>query len=370
MGEKNEYPQQADAIVVGGGVAGLATAWQLAEMGSKVVLLEAEELLASHSSARNAAIFLPLEESTSAIWLANRSRDLIDSRIGTGWIDATGIALLSAHEEALDELRFLARQWGVFHERWGRGAIEARMPHLSETAASDGVHLPLGGVMDIELLLSRLQSWSRAAGAQLFTRAKVAEIRHADDAVQGVVLEDGEEIQSSNVVLAAGAWAGALGRQAGCELDLTPMRRHLVHLTGEGLTDLQRGPVAWRIDDPIYYRPEGDGILASPCDETPSHACVPTTDEAQLDLLARKLQQLAPSFAELGVHRSWACLRTFAQDREIVAGPDPRMKGLFWIGGLGGRGMTCGTAAGEATARSVRGLGHPLAAQLGPSRLL
>jgi D-arginine dehydrogenase len=63
-------------------------------------------------------------------------------------------------------------------------------------------------------------------------------------------------------------------------------------------------------------------------------------------------------------------LRTVAEDRELVAGPDTRVAGLFWLAGLGGRGMTCGVAAGELLARLMVGLPHPLMRNLAPSRLI
>src|SRR3954471_20139651 len=121
----------ASILIIGGGVAGLATAWQLAELGVRgIVLLEAESMLATHASGRNAAIFLPLEESLSAVWLASRTRDLLDAKLGTGWLSAHGVSLASAQDETLDELRFAARRFGVFHERWGPNQIGAKLPLL------------------------------------------------------------------------------------------------------------------------------------------------------------------------------------------------------------------------------------------------
>ncbi|MFT3756500.1 MAG: FAD-dependent oxidoreductase [Pseudoxanthomonas sp.] len=79
---------------------------------------------------------------------------------------------------------------------------------------------------------------------------------------------------------------------------------------------------------------------------------------------------MAPGLALGRVQRSWACLRTMTDDREPAVGEDPRLKGLYWLVGLGGRGMSCGVAAGELLARSVVGLSHPLARPLAVSRLL
>jgi glycine/D-amino acid oxidase-like deaminating enzyme len=358
-------------VVIGGGIAGLATAYQLGQLGVRdVLVLEAENMLATHASARNAAIFLPLEDSINAVWLAARSRDLIDTRLGTSWLAAQGIALVSGYTEPLDELRYAARKYGVFHERWTALQMEGRLPALTGSDVHHALFLPLGGVMDVHAVLTGLTRWARGYGARIETAAKVAEIEVREGRVQGVALCDGRRVATQRVVLAAGAWNAALGKLAGAELALQPLRRHLV-LLGGGEKHSWKSPVVWRVDDsPVYFRPEAGYTLASPCDETPVEPGVPAVDLEELSQLSQKLETLAPALADAEVRRVWACLRTMTEDREPCAGPDPRVDGLFWLAGLGGRGMSCGVAAGELVARLVVGLPHPLMRNLAPTRLI
>jgi D-arginine dehydrogenase len=362
---------RAATVVIGGGIAGLASAWHLALYGvPDMLLLEAEPLLGMHATARNAAIFLPLEDSLNAVWLATRSRDLLDARLGTSWLSAQGIALVSGYPEPLDELRYAARKHGVFHERWNALQIESRLPLLTAGDVHHGLFLPLGGTMDANGVMRALERWTRARGVSIRTSTKVAAIETRAGAVCGVRLESDELIAAERVVLAAGAWTAVLAAQAGAPLELTPLRRHLVLLGGPRMPSW-KSPVVWRMDEsPVYFRPESGLTLASPCDETPWQPGIPPTDPAQLEQLAQKLQDLAPGLADAEVRRTWACLRTMTEDRELAVGADPRLKGLYWIAGLGGRGMTCGVAAGELLARVVLGLSHPLSRNLAPNRLI
>jgi D-arginine dehydrogenase len=165
--------------------------------------------------------------------------------------------------------------------------------------------------------------------------------------VTGVRLANAECIGASSVVIAAGAWSAGLGRSLGLDLPLTPRRRHLVQLRNVGDTVVDAQPVVWRLEDEVYFRPESRGALASPCDETVWQAETPPSDPAALDLLAQKLERTAPALAQAEVQRAWACLRTFAPDRELVIGADPRTEGLHWLCGLGGRGMSVAPAAAE-----------------------
>jgi glycine/D-amino acid oxidase-like deaminating enzyme len=382
----------APVVVIGGGIAGLATAWQLGALGLRdVLVLEAEPLLASHASARNAAIFLPLEDSLNAIWLATRSRDLLDARLGTSWLSAQGVALVAGYTEPLDELRYAARKYGVFHERWTALQIESRLPLLASGDVHHALYLPLGGVIDVHRVLTSIKTWAKQLGARIETSARVQTIEVRQGRVARVVLDDGRSVVTERVVMAAGAWTGQLASQF-APLLLTPLRRHLV-LLGESpalasstshasperksssapmpTLPTWKAPVVWRVDDvQTYFRPESGLVLASPCDESPQEPGVPQVDPGQLETLSQKLESLAPALADAEVRRVWACLRTVTEDRELAVGSDPRVSGLYWVSGLGGRGMTCGVAAGELLARLLIGLPHPLMRNLAPTRLI
>jgi D-arginine dehydrogenase len=372
----NEVPCEAlppspSAVIIGAGIAGLSAAKELAEQGhSGVLVLEADELVASRASATNAAIFQPLEESTNHVWLAARSRALLDARLGTSWLDAQGVALVSATPDPLEELRYNARRFGVFHERWSAVTMQSRLSAVAGGEVHHGLFLPLAGIIDIHAVLRFLERAAVRAGVRIATGKRVLRILTGERGVTGVELHDGTRLHTERVIIAAGAWAGVVGNTTAAALAFTPMRRHLVHLGGAA-TLRWKHPVVWRLDTPVYFRPESQGVLASPCDETPSSPDAGSeTDPAALDMLSTKLAAVAPSLAQGSVKSSWACHRTMSDDRELVVGPDPRVPGLAWIAGLGGRGMTCGVAAGEMLARTLLGLGHPLGRALSPERFL
>jgi D-arginine dehydrogenase len=332
-----------------------------------ILLVEAEPNLASHASGRNAGIFLPLEDSPSAIWLATRSRDLLDSRIGTSWLRAQGVALLAAKAESLEQLRFTARRLGVYHERWSGDELAVHVPSLRDGECTEALHLPLAGVMDTREVLARMRRWAVRSGVQIVANARVASVDVARGQVTGVQLED-RSVRTERVVLAAGAWNGVLGHTAGSELELKALRRNLVQLKGEPLPGWHT-PVVWRVDAPIYFRPEAGGVLASPCDEVESEPGTPEADAEALSSVLAQLAKVAPSIAETAeLDRAWACLRSFTSDREPAVGNDPKLRGLYWCAGLGGRGMTIGAAVGELLARTMLGLAHPLSRPLGLER--
>lgn len=361
-----------DIVIVGGGIAGLSAAWILARGGDrKVLLLEREEVFATHSTGRNAAIFRQLDGSPGGVELAVRSRALLDPLLADrgGWLTPTGALYVAGSAAALDVLKGLAERFHVDHRLLDRSALEARVPALRGGFTAFGLEVPGDGVVDVHGVCSALADEARAAGAILRTRIEAARVTTSSGRVQGVVLASGERIEAGAVVIAAGAWAAALGETAGAPLPLRPLRRHVAILEAD--PPLPAGsPVVWCVDDEAYFRPESGGVLASPCDEDAYEPCLPPESPSARELLAEKLARIAPPLAGSGVRRGWGGLRTFAPDRAMVIGPDPRVEGLSWLAGLGGHGVTAGVAAAELLVSQMRGDGSLLGAALAPQRLV
>lgn len=347
-----------EVIVIGGGIAGLATAWHLARRGARTVLLEREPLLAAHASGRNAAVFRQIDGELTASRLAQRTRQLL-GELGPGLLSTTGAVYVGE----LEKLATAAKQAGVGCERLDAAALHQRVPLLEGGDATSGLFFPEDGVLDLHGLVGAL-----ARGLNLRTRTAVRSLKVRAGRVEGVVLESGEALLAPRVVMAAGAWTSELGRASGFPLPIEPRRRHLAMLVSDAAP--ASGPVVWRVGEEVYFRPETGGVLASPCDEQAWAACIPPTEPEVLVQLAQRLSRLAPKLGQASVRSAWACLRSFAPDGGLVAGLDPRLEGLTWVAGLGGRGMSCGLGLGDVAAAVTVGEAHELAEVLSPARLL
>jgi glycine/D-amino acid oxidase-like deaminating enzyme len=246
-------------------------------------------------------------------------------------------------------------------------APEFRHPHGADVRAW---WFPREGRIDFERLLSGLARGARAAGAEIRTHARVDALltEDAGGPVVGVRLDSGETLRGARVVLAAGAWAGALGAAVGSRVALEPTRRHLMiaHLPAAARAD---APILWDLDAGFYARPERGGWLVCLCDES----AVPDPDALAADegVLAR-LREITSRFlgAAPRSDESWSGLRTMTADDEFAIGPDPDVNGLFWVAGLGGAGMGAGWAAGDLAARLLGGEMPALAASTAPRRLV
>ena len=355
--------ETADAVVIGAGVAGLSGAWALAERGLAVHVLEREPVPAAHASGRNAAMFHAALPDAVHVPLARETRALYRSgALGEGLLDETGsIARLPDEATATALLSALAEA-DLPAQTVTPDEAARRLGGFSAPALAGGplLHCPTDGVLDVHAIILGLCEALRALGARV-TFGRPVRALHRDGARVVGVHTDAGTIPAAAVVNAAGAWARGLG---GGHLPLSSPARHLAWLRA---TIDPRTPLFWDVARGVYLRPDGGGLLASPCDDVDAIAPGGRFDAAVQ--LAERMGGLSPAIDRAELVRLWPCRRTFAPDARFVAGPDPLAQGLYWLTGLGGRGMTAAPAAARLLAGALVD-GTPLPAEMLPGRLL
>lgn len=351
-------PLQTRWIIIGAGFGGAATAWALGRRGlGPGVILEQELSFGVHASGRNAALVKLSEHDPVVAALGRRSLAAIRTLESPGELliaRTGGLTLAGAHAaQDVEALHHALDQAGVSSRLLSAGRARREFPFLDPIGFDVALWCADDGVADIHALLARYLHDARGAGFTLHVNTRVDEVLVEAGRAVGVRTDGGDEIRADTVIDAGGAWAGRLGRASGL-LPLRALRRHL--FVSAPLDFVERDlPFVWVEDVGVYFRPEGDGLLLSPCDETAMPPGVPPTDPAAAELLAEKLARAVPAWSNLAIRRSWACLRTFAPDRRPIIGPDPEVAGLFHVSGLGGFGMTCSAGIGELAADLLEG---------------
>ena len=321
-----------------------------------MVLLEREALFGTQSSGRNAAILrtFSADPVLSAIGRASAAflREPPPGFSPVPLVDEVGLLLLASGREA-DRLRAAARETRDVNgaeELTTEAALELA-PHLAPAVRASELCLwfEREGRLDVAAILDAFAAGARAAGAVLETGAEVEELLFRDRRVCGARLATGEERRADTTVLAAGAWAGELGRRAGSRVTLRPTRRHLLVTAPDAAVE-PRWPVTWIEDVGFYCRPESGGLLLSGCDLTDVDPRAPETtraDPAVKALIAEKAQRALTAFEDASAAYFWHGLRTLTADGRFVLGPDSDVAGLAWAAGLGGHGMTAGAEVGR-----------------------
>ena len=343
-----------ETVIVGAGFAGVSTAYHLARRGARgVLVLDKEAAAGMQASGRNAGLLRQSSDDPEIAAFLRRGaraarralRDIPGSMLHTG-------SLILG-----DGIRRL------------RSGPRARVLDASEVVkglSGRALYDPDDGVIDPQALLGVFLEGARGRGVAFGFGERVTGIRTSRGRIEGVETTK-RKIATRTLVVAAGAWAGEVAALAGSAgIAIEPRRRHLFR----GAIDHPEGrswPFVWNEEKGVYFRPEGDGMLLSPCDAEPHGPAEPEVDPKRRDELARKV---ADAFGVLGDWRlgpGWACLRTFAKDERFVIGPDPKVNGLFWVGALGGHGMTSAWAVGRLAAQAI--LGRRAGGPFDPRRL-
>jgi len=333
-------------IIVGAGFAGISTAYHLARRGVREILvLEREQGPGTYASGRNAGL---LRQSSHDEALApllrsgSRAARRILSRI-PGALTRSGSLILGPRVKRL------------------RAGLRAGIRDAGDIVAGlagPALFDPEDAIADPHALLGAYLAGARRRGVVLSCCEELTGIRVEAGRVAAAETSR-RTLVADRIIVAAGAWsAGVAGLAGSREITLENRRRHLFR--GQlDRPDAHRMPFVWHDGDGVYFRPEGDGMLLSPCDAVTHPARPPEVDLLQKEALAEKLAGTFGALGEWRVGPGWACLRTFAPDERFLIGPDPTIGGLFWVAGLGGHGMTASWAVGRLAAECFLGRADP-----------
>ena len=369
----------ADILVVGGGIAGLSAAAALA-VHAKVILLEAEDAVGYHASGRSATMlhYALGDPQVRALTLASRSLfEDPPSSFSDVPLGHRMPVLIHAREDERAELDRLQAAIAPFAEleRVGESGIIDLCPVIRVgDGGSVAALVDRNGIrLDPHALLQAHVRVLRANGGTIVTNARASTATHANGHWT-VQTERGQSYAAPILINAAGAWADAVAALAGLgALGLQPLRRTIVTFDGPAGVDTSAWPFAKTVGDELYFAPESGRLFASPMDEGPVEPCDAQPDEYDVALAAHRVEQRTTM--QVGrIHSRWAGLRTFAPDRRLIAGFDPRADGFFWLAGQGGFGLQTSPAMAWIVESLVVGTPWPVdsvsAEDLSPARFL
>ena len=340
---------------MGGGIAGVSAAYELAARAD-VVLLEREEQLAHHTTGRSAAAYLETYGGATVRRLTIASRDFFTdppeeleapsllSPRPLLWIARESRrpvleALASAGQSLVPSVRLIDTD-----------EARALCPVLLPEHAAVAMLEPDAMDIDVAALHQAYVRGTRRRGGEILRSSPVIGLRR--DRGNWLVETPSRSLHADVIVNAAGAWADELAALAGARpIGLQPLRRTAFTCPAPAGVDVRPWPLVADVDDRFYFKPEGPQLLCSLADETPSPPSDAQPDESDVALAIERINE-ATTLELRHVRRAWAGLRSFVADRSPVVGIDPEVPGFCWLAGQGGYGIQ--TAPGMA--RSTAGL--------------
>ena len=286
-----------DAVIIGAGIIGAATAFELAKLGYRTLNVDRLPAAGYGPTSASCAIIRVHYSTFDGIALAwegyhywhdwAKYLETDDERGLAKFVECGCLVMQTEHNDHLSKHIRLSRELGIPFEEWDAAKIREKLPIYDtrrygppRLMSDEGFGEPSGGelpggvfwptagyISDPQLSTHNLQRAAEAKGSEFRFGREVVEIRTEAGRIRGVRLDDGTEIASPVVVNVAGPHSAMVNGMAGALDDMTietkPLRQEVVHVRApEGFDFESLGTVVSDSDIGCYIRPEtGNHIL-------------------------------------------------------------------------------------------------------------
>jgi len=358
---------EAQAVVIGGGVAGCSIAYHLTLMGWREILLLDKGELTGGATFHAAGLIGQLRGSYNRTRLIMYSVDLYgrlraETDVDPDWRQVGSLRLASSAAR-LEELRrqaAVAKTSGLAVELLDPRDAVKRFPVMSDRDLLGALYIPGDGRIDPTGLTYALARGARNRGCEIHTGVEVVEIATRDGRVDAVVTDHGT-VRTPVVVCAAGIWSWFVGRMVGVTIPIVPIEhQYLVTVPFEGVPrDL---PVMRDPDLLVYFREEVGGLVVGGYESAPptwsldgiprdfTHRLLePNWD--RFEPLARNAARRIPALNTVGIRKLINGPDGFTPDGEFILGEAPEVRGFFVAGGSPG--IAAGGGVGKVMAEWI-----------------
>jgi len=355
----------ADFIIIGGGIIGCSTAYNLARLGAGDVVVLERDSICSGGTAKSCAIVRTHYSIQTNLVHAVESLNIFanfDDAVGgdVGW-RRTGYLILGPeeHREAMQSVFRAQNAYGIDTATLSPEEALAIHPLLRLDDVGVIGYDSQAGYADPYLTTQAYARRAREIGVQLVTDTAVTDIQ-AYGEVKTIETTAGS-FESPVVIMAAGPWTHNLGRMIGVDFPFDVSKHKVVTLRINRPYELD-WPIVKDLTTPdkIYFRPETGGVVlvgtgdhGDPIDDPDA-----LTDDVEMEHVERidaLISHRMPAFADAFYVAGWTGPYDITPDWNPIIGPVPGYDGLYVATGFSGHGFKLAPTIGEALAQTVLG---------------
>ena len=345
-----------DAIVIGAGISGAATAYHLRKTGAKTLLVERGEP-ASGGTGKSAAIIRQSYSTPLLVRLARASITIFENAKGelgrdAGFVQAGYCFVVSRDmRDGAKKNVAMQRSLGIVNE-WSEGAGFSRhLPEINPEGIAGIVYEPHGGYADPVQATEAYVGAFQKLGGDLRMRTPVRRLLRKGDRITGVELDTGA-VTANHVVNAAGPWAKPLAASASLDLPLRSVREQDTVLQVPAGRAVPKTSISMGVDA-TYYRPLGDnrfiigrGFPKDYFDVDPYNYKASADDDFINDVQTR-VERRFPAFSGMKLIDAYAALYDVTPDWYPFVGPRSGIAGYADFCGGSGHGFKIAPAIGK-----------------------
>jgi glycine/D-amino acid oxidase-like deaminating enzyme len=359
----SELPRTADIVIIGGGVMGCSTAFNLARSGARDVVLLERKAVCSGGTAKSCAITrthysipLNLLHAVESLKVFENFEEVVGGPCG---FHRTGYIVLGpeAHREPMLAVFKAQNAHGIDTGVLTPEEARERHPLLDFSGVEVIGYDTRAGYCDPHLTTTTYIQQAAALGVQVFTDTPVTGLARRGRAF--TVQTPAGSLETPTVVLAAGPWTNALGRMLGVAFPYEVSRHKVITLKIDQPYDLDWPTVKdLTTPDKLYFRPETGGVVLVGTGDhgDPIEDADTLTDNVGMDhveRIAALMQQRMPAFANARFTAGWTGPYDITPDWNPIVGAVPGHEGLHVAVGFSGHGFKLAPTIGESLAQEV-----------------
>lgn len=348
--------QTADAVIIGAGVMGTSTAFQLTQRGlTRVVVLEKSTVAAGSSGKSSALVrmhytFLPEARLAFASlpWFAEWE-DRVGGRCG---FTKTGFIRIAPPDKTAQLQRTVERlqQIGINTRLVSSGELRDLDAEINDQDIEVAAYEPDSGYADGYSTAQAFMAAARRQGATLQQGVAVCNFLQQGGRITGVETDSGT-ISTPLVISTAGPWSGPLLQRIGVDLPLLPSRHQIMIL--DRPPDVPHA-MTYIAPDSLYFRPDAAGTTLvgyGPGEDgaDPDRYRDSVDEQTQIEGSARVAARY-PGLQRAGMRRGYAGCYTVTPDGKMIVDKAPGVEGLVIGAGFSGTGFKISPAIGIALA--------------------
>jgi len=353
--------KNADVVIIGGGIIGLAAAFNLAKRKyGKIVVLEKELFLGAGATSKCAGGIRAQFSTKINIQMSMKSEEILAHfEEETGYhalYDQVGYMFLLADERELADFTRameLQRSLGLKVELIEPSEINKIAPPVRTDDIIKATYCKDDGLADPSGLIQGYATAGRRLGVEMLVETEVTGFTMKGNKITGVITNKGE-IETPLVINAAGPFAGLIGKMAGTDVPVDPIRRQIV-TTGALDYIPPTFPMVVDFKSGLYFHRESPGLLLGWADKTVKPGFDISVDPDYTDTILMKALDRVPKLETAEVSRSWAGLYETTPDHHAIIGYGNDVEGMFLVAGFSGHGLMHAPAAGIVAAEVICG---------------
>jgi glycine oxidase len=338
-----------DVLIIGGGVIGLTTAFDLVREGAKVHVVDTSAP-GSEASWAGAGIIPPgnpagaatpydrLRAESSRMFPALSGELREQTGIDNGYSICGGIEIFDRPSSSVINVW---RAEGIDFAAIASNELRPLEPQLRLSAA-EVYHLPGMAQVRNPWHLRALVATCQRRGVTVEPNVPVAQLRTTGRRVVSAMTESGRELAAGRFLIASGAWSDRLLGPLGLRTGVHPVLGQIVLLNPP--KPLLRRIVCF---EKRYLVPRDDGRILVGSTEEPEAGFDKRTTSSGVSNLVRFATEIVPALAPLTPEKTWAGLRPGSPDGMPYLGPIPRWDNAFVATGHYRAGIQLSPATGR-----------------------